>query len=29
MRATEFITEGVSHPEVCVDVQPEYKGGPW
>ena len=29
MRATEFITEGLSHPVICVDVQPEYNGGPW
>ena len=23
------ITEGLSHPVICVDVQPEYNGGPW
>ena len=29
MRVSEFITEGRSHPVICVDVQPEYNGGPW
>lgn len=24
MKAKEFITEGLSHPIICVDVQPEY-----
>ena len=26
MKAKEFITEGLSHPIICVDVQPEYSG---
>jgi len=26
MRANEFITEGLSHPIIVVDVQPEYSG---
>ncbi len=26
MRSTEFITEGLSHPIICIDVQPEYSG---
>lgn len=26
MRANEFLTEGLSHPIICVDVQPEYSG---
>jgi hypothetical protein len=26
MRANEFITEGLAHPVICVDVQPEYSG---
>jgi hypothetical protein len=26
MRAKEFITEGLSHPIICADVQPEYSG---
>jgi len=29
MKISEFITEGLSHPVICVDVQPEYNGGPW
>lgn len=26
MKSTEFITEGLAHPIICVDVQPEYSG---
>ena len=26
MKATEFVTEGLSHPVIVVDVQPEYSG---
>lgn len=26
MKAKEFITEGLSHPIICVDVQPKYSG---
>ena len=26
MKANEFITEGLNHPIICVDVQPEYSG---
>ena len=26
MKAKEFITEGLNHPIICVDVQPEYSG---
>ena len=26
MKAVEFITEGLNHPIICVDVQPEYSG---
>lgn len=26
MRATEFLTEGLAHPVIVVDVQPEYCG---
>jgi len=29
MRAQDFIVEGLSHPVICVDVQPEYNGGSW
>jgi hypothetical protein len=25
----QTVTEGLSHPVICVDVQPEYNGGPW
>lgn len=27
MRVSEFITEGLNHPVIVVDVQPEYNGG--
>lgn len=26
MRSTEFLTEGLNHPIICVDVQPSYSG---
>lgn len=26
MRAQEFLSEGLNHPVICVDVQPEYAG---
>lgn len=26
MKSAEFITEGLSHPIICIDVQPEYSG---
>ena len=26
MKSSEFITEGLAHPIICVDVQPEYSG---
>ena len=29
MRATDFVAEGLAQPVICVDVQPEYNGGPW
>jgi len=30
MKASEFITEGLTHPCIVVDVQPEYiEDGPW
>ena len=29
MRATDFVTEGLAHPIICVDVQPEYNGAQW
>jgi len=29
MKIKELINEGLSHPVICVDVQPEYNGHPW